>query len=227
MMENARPGLDRPDSLWVQRITRWLTRFIHFFSVHWIWIISGAIGGFYVVLPVLAPWLMVRGHDSWANILYMIYRPLCHQLPERSFFLFGPQYVYTLEELSRAAGGLVPHRWVGNAEIGFKTAVCQRDLAIYGVMTLAGFLFWPLRRTLKPLPVRWFLAMLVPMAVDGGGQLIGLWTSTPWSRLITGGLFGLAAVLLAFPYLESGLREVRADAATVLAEASTPSTEAS
>jgi uncharacterized membrane protein len=227
MMENTRPCLDDAATMWTQRMTRWLTRFLYGFSTHWIWIISGAIIGFYVVLPLLAPWFMARGHDGWANVLYMIYRPLCHQLPERSFFLFGPQYTYTLEELGRATGGLVPHRWVGNSEIGYKIAVCQRDLAIYGVMGLAGFLFWPLRRVLKPLPIRGFLALIAPMAVDGTGQLFGLWTSTPWSRVITGGLFGLAAVLLVFPYLESALREVRADVAKVLAEMSASHPETS
>ena len=112
----------------------------------------------------------------------------------------------------------MPQRWVGNADIGYKVAVCQRDVAIYVAMTVAGFAYHPLRRLVKPLPVKWFLALLLPMAVDGFGQLFGLWTSTPWSRVITGALFGLAAVWLAYPYMEQGMREVHADAAASLRE---------
>ncbi|MBC7236556.1 MAG: DUF2085 domain-containing protein [Chloroflexi bacterium] len=159
---------------------------------------------------------MAGGHVGWARVIYTVFRPLCHQLPERSFFLFGPRAVYSLEALSHAAGGLVPQRWVGNSAIGFKIAVCQRDVAIYAAMTLAGLAFYPLRRTLRPLPLRWFLALLLPMAIDGFGQLFGLWVSTWWSRVLTGGLFGLAAVWLTYPYLEKGMREVHIDAAAAL-----------
>ena len=45
----------------------------------------------YVGLPILAPVLMKVGADLPANIIYTIYKPLCHQFGFRSFYLFGEQ----------------------------------------------------------------------------------------------------------------------------------------
>ena len=58
--------------------------------------------GLYVGLPLLAPVLMDAGWTTPAKIIYIVYRPLCHQLPERSYFLGGPEHVYSAEELADA-----------------------------------------------------------------------------------------------------------------------------
>ncbi len=71
-------------------------------------------------------------------------------------------------------------------------------------------------RRLRPLSVRQFLLLIVPMAVDGGGQFIGLWSSTWLTRVITGALFGVACIGLTYPYLEQGMREVRAETSATL-----------
>ncbi len=54
-----------------------------------------------------------------------------------------------------------------------------------------------------------FLLLLVPMAVDGGTQLVGLRESDWAMRLITGGIFGAALVALAYPYVEDAMRDVK------------------
>jgi uncharacterized membrane protein len=152
---------------------------------------------------------MVNGHTSAARLLYTAFQPLCHQLPERSFFLFGPQFSYKLGELERLMGPDVPLRYIGDAAVGYKMAVCQRDMATFVAMFLAGLAFVPLRGRPKPLQLRAFALFAMPMAIDGLGQLLGLWESTWWSRVVTGMLFGVACVWLAFPYVESGMTDVR------------------
>ncbi|RLA92948.1 MAG: hypothetical protein DRG83_21710, partial [Deltaproteobacteria bacterium] len=61
----------------------------------------------------------------------------------------------------------------------------------------------------RPLPWRAYLALIAPLALDGLAQLLGLHESSPLLRVVTGGLFGLATVWLAYPYLEMGMEEVR------------------
>ena len=46
------------------------------------------------------------------------------------------------------------------------------------------------------------------MVIDGSGQLFALWESTWWSRVLSGSLFGVACVWLAYPYIEAGMSDV-------------------
>jgi uncharacterized membrane protein len=167
-----------------------------------------AVIGLWVALPALAPLLMETGHPRVAQLIYTLFSPLCHQLPERSFFLFGPRLAYTLVNLERLLGTEVPLRYNGSPALGYKIAVCERDNAVYVAALLAGVLFALVRRRLRPLSIRSFLLLCVPMTVDGLGQLFGFWDSTWWSRVLTGGLFGAACVWLAYPYIERGMNEV-------------------
>jgi len=192
------------------RILRWLGR-------HWLFL-SNAMLALYIGLPLLAPILAHAGYIWGADLVYLVYRPLCHQLPERSFFLFGPQWTYTLEELETLTGGAVPQRWIGNAAVGFKVAVCQRCVAIYGGMFALGVLFAAIRGRIRPISVGAFVAFCAPMAIDGFGQLFGLWASSVVSRLVTGGLFALACILLVYPYLQEGMTEVQAEAEATIAQ---------
>lgn len=110
----------------------------------------------------------------------------------------------------------MPLRYNGAQGVGFKVAICQRDVAIYLAMFIAGLAFTWLRRRLKPLAIKKFVALCAPMAIDGLGQLFGLWVSTWWSRVLTGGLFGVACVWLAYPYLERGMNEVHQEMSITL-----------
>ena len=168
-----------------------LNRFILWIANHWLLLLNSAVG-LYVGLPVLAPLLMARGQTTLSNVIYFAYRFVfrCHQMPSRSFFIAGHQM-----------------------------AMCQRDMAIYGSIFIAGLGFNLVRRRLKPLSWQSFVVLIAPMAVDGTLQLLGVLESTPLRRLITGGLFGLACVLLAFPYLEEGFQEIREEATAQLNKA--------
>lgn len=97
------------------------------------------------------------------------FSPLCHQLPGRSPHIDGVQL-----------------------------AVCHRCYGIYWGLPLAvvawlGVGGW---ERLLDRWARWVVAgSLVPLTIDWGGDVVGLWTNTPLSRLITGGLFGVVAGL--------------------------------
>lgn len=216
--KSRRPRATKPSprlDLWTQRITRWLTALMHWISSHWLALANLAVGWF-LGLPLLAPVLLHAGYTRLGNVIHLIYRPLCHQLPERSIFFWGPQPTYSFDELSGLLGRTVPPRYVGDTIVGFKTAVCQRDVAIYGTALLCGLLFQLVRSRLRPISFRVFVAMLVPIGIDGFGQLLGFWTSSWTSRTITGALFGAACVLLAYPYLENGMADVRAETGATL-----------
>lgn len=180
---------------------------------HWLALFNAAIF-LYVAVPFLAPMLMHMGLTGAGRLIYLIYSPTCHQLPDRSYFLFGKQIVYTLEELEAAQvmpglGILERRKYIGDEVMGWKVALCQRDVAIYGALVLGGLLFGALRRKVDKLPVKLYLVFLLPIAIDGLTQLFGLRTSTWWLRTLTGSLFGLATAWLAYPYIEESMNDIR------------------
>ncbi len=205
------------ETLSSERMTQVIARLMRALSRHWLAVASVGLGLF-IGLPLLAPVLMAAGWERLGQAIHTLFYITCHQLPERSYFLFGPQWIYSRAELVALAGEPVSLRWIGNAQVGYKIAVCQRDVAIYGGWFLWGMLYGLVRHWLKPISVRTFVLMLVPMAIDGGGQMVGLWSSTWLTRAITGLLFGLAVVLLAYPYLEQGMHDMHHEAEQMLAE---------
>ncbi|MGD8968948.1 MAG: DUF2085 domain-containing protein [Anaerolineae bacterium] len=204
-------------------------RFIFRLSKRWLAVFN-VLAFLYVGLPFLAPTLMHLGAEGAASLIYTMYRPLCHQLPQRSWFLFGPQLAYRLPELMELAGDAVTgpfsNNFVGNEALGYKVAFCQRDTAIYGAIFLFGLLFGILRRRWNVRPLPWWayiLLGLVPMGLDGGYQLLSYalpvlfpsislqpFETTPLMRVLTGTLFGWATVWLAYPYVQESMDDVRA-----------------
>jgi uncharacterized membrane protein len=205
----------------IDRLVAWIAR-------HWLAIFSSIIELF-VAMPFLAPVLMHLGSTAGCEpcravgrLIYIVYSPTCHQLPERSYFLFGPQRTYTVSELE--AAGAIPAglnilqreilRFAGTPELGYKVALCERDLAIFGSLLLGGLAFGLARSRLRrrgrevpPLPVWAYVAALAPMVIDGGTQLFGLRESNWLLRTITGALFGFATVWLAYPYIQSAMAD--------------------
>ncbi|HEX5504295.1 MAG TPA: DUF2085 domain-containing protein [Thermomicrobiales bacterium] len=146
---------------------------------HWLLAVN-LISGVFAVLPVLAPWLLARGVAFPANAIYFLYHFTCHQLPSRSFFIFGHQLAY-----------------------------CERDTAIYSGFFLLGLAYALVKGRIRPLAWRWLFLLWVPMALDGFTQLFG-WRESTWElRVVTGALFALSCVWFGFPYLEQGFRDIR------------------
>jgi uncharacterized membrane protein len=179
---------------------------------HWLLFVNVAVALF--LLPtVLAPMLMSFGITGPAKAIYSLYSLTCHQLPERSFFI-GPKLYYSLEEIRKAMGPDADNifkrkAFVGNEELGYKIAICQRDVAIYFSILLAGIAFSLVRGKLEPLSFKAFLILCIPLAVDGLTQLFGLRESTPPGRVFSGSLFGVALVWLLYPRIELAFREAK------------------
>ncbi len=204
-------------------------RFIFWLSKRWLGVFN-TLAFVYVGLPFLAPTLMHLGAETAASLIYTIYSPLCHQLPQRSWFLFGPQIAYRLPELMALAPDEVvdafSNSFVGNEALGYKVAFCQRDVAIYGAIFLFGLIYSLLRRRWDIQPLPWWAYIilgLVPMGLDGGYQFLSYalplvfpgislepYETTPLMRLITGTLFGGATVWLAYPYVQESMEDVQA-----------------
>jgi uncharacterized membrane protein len=104
-----------------------------------------------------------------------------------------------------------PSRDIGNEAVGWKVGFCQRDVALYGSLFLAGLVYGLVRPRWKgwKMPVRYYLLFLVPIGVDGLLQLFGVYESTWVLRTVTGAILGVGSVLFAYPYLEEGMAEVR------------------
>lgn len=203
------PNLER-----VEKLTVFLDKLVLALAKHWLFLVNLVIA-VYGGLPLLAPILMGLGYTRPAEFIYTIYKLHCHQLPQRSFFLFGPQLAYSLETLQELLGAemladdSLARAFIGNPALGYKMAYCQRDTAMYGSMLLAGMVFGLIRRRLRSIPFVLYLIFLAPLAVDGLAQLLGFYESTWQLRTITGNLFGIATVWFAYPHLEAGMGDLR------------------
>jgi uncharacterized membrane protein len=203
-----------PTSERVERLTVFFDKLVLALAKYWLLLVNLVIA-VYGGLPLLAPILMALGYPRPAKIIYTFYGSQCHQLPQRSFFVFGPQLAYSFETLQELLGpemladDSLARAFIGNAALGYKMAYCQRDTATYGSILLAGLLFGLVRHRLKPLPFALYLILLAPWAVDGLAQFLGFYESTWQLRIITGSLFGLGTVWFAYPYLEAGAVDLR------------------
>ena len=209
-------------------------RFSLWMADHWLFVVN-LLFIIYLGLPVLAPVLMKAGATMPASVIYTAYSPLCHQLGFRSFFLFGEQPYYP-----RAAAGvqgaitfgkatgidendlLAARAFRGNEQLGYKIAICERDVAIYGAIILFGLLFALTRRRIPPLHwALWLLLAIAPIGLDGFSQLFSQLPipaiasilpyreSTPFLRVLTGFLFGFGTAWFGLPYVEESMRETR------------------
>ncbi len=226
----------RQRAIRMQRTVLWVSK-------HWLRLVA-LFFGLYVGLPFAAPTLMHLGLTGPARLIYTIYSPMCHQYAFRSWFLFGEQAAYprldsgvaesasyerfVIQDAHFSALG-DPHQWtpelqilsrtfIGNEQMGYKVALCERDVAIYGALFLLALLFARVRNRLRPVPILLYLFLgLGPIGLDGFSQILSeppfsLWAmreSTPLFRTVTGALFGVMNGWLALPYLEESMRETR------------------
>lgn len=197
---------------------------------NYLWFISGMLVLF-IGIPFLAPILMHNGGYKAAEGIYKVYSVLCHQLAFRSYFLYGGQIQYP-RQLARVPGVLTyeqitgknaeeldyAREFTGSEKVGFKVAICERDIAIYGSMAIFGIFFQLTRRKIKPLPwYLWVIVAIIPIGLDGGSQLPGLasgwptWLpqreSTVLLRTITGTLFGVFTAWFMYPRMEESIKE--------------------
>ncbi|MCX6038549.1 MAG: DUF2085 domain-containing protein [Chloroflexi bacterium] len=146
-----------------------------FFRKYWI-VVFGIAFGFYAGLPFLAPVFMHIGWKDAGNAIYFIYSFLCHQLPERSFFLFGPKLTYTLQEIHATGQNttniILLRKFLGNSAMGWKVAWSDRMVSMFTSLWAFGLLWWPFRKRLPKIPLWGFILFLLPLAVDGGTHFL-------------------------------------------------------
>jgi uncharacterized membrane protein len=123
-----------------------------------------------------APLLVLDGRLRSGLFLYEVFHAVCHQRPERSFQLGGAPL-----------------------------SVCARCLGIYAGAA-AGLLLYPLarwrhnRQDGEDAPSRfWLVAAGAPILIEVASEMIGLRTSTHYSRAATGALLGLASAFYLLP----------------------------
>lgn len=139
-------------------------------------LVFSLIFGLYVGLPFLAPIYMRLGWERAGDAIYWFYSFQCHQLPQRSFFLFGSKTMYPLSEIQlywqNTFNPIILRQFIGNPEVGWKVAWSDRMISMYTSILLFAWLWWPFRRKLKPLPLWGFILLALPLAVDGTTHLV-------------------------------------------------------
>lgn len=160
----------------------------------WLFVAVCSLGVMAVILA--APLALDSGHTLLSLTIYGAFSYVCHQIPERSFFIAGHPF-----------------------------AVCARCTGIYGGFALAT-LAYPLVRSLRQTeaPARkWLFLAAAPLAIDFTVGYLGIWQNTHSSRFATGALLGAVSVLYVMPGLmDLSLRQLKRGEKT---SASTPSGE--
>ncbi len=140
-------------------------------SSHWLQIFL-VVYGMWVFTPFLAPIFMYIGWTGAGKAIYFIYSFFCHQLPERSFFLFGEKSMYSLNEIQAmwrdTINPMILRQFIGNESMGWKVAWSDRMISFYTSVWVFAVLWWPFRRKIKPLAWWGFVLLLLPLIMDGG-----------------------------------------------------------
>jgi len=222
------------DQVYQQAVWTKADSFSSWLSKHYMFLFNLMVA-IYLGLAFLAPVLMKARLEIPATVLYKAYSLVCHQLGYRSFYLFGEQYYYPraaagiygvstfaqatgLSEGSTAENLFAARSFVGNELVGYKVALCERDIAIYGGILIFGLLFSLSGLRLPSLPwYLWIVIGILPIALDGFSQLLSqpplsflpYRESTPALRVLTGFLFGFTTAWFGYPVVEESMREMR------------------
>jgi uncharacterized membrane protein len=133
---------------------------------------------FFVTLPFLAPVAMAAGWEQLGQFLYLLYSPFCHQLPQRSWFLFGEKLTYSVAEISQVYPstemGQLRH-FLGTSEMGWKVAWSDRMISFYCMTPVFGLVYAVMRRfdwVNHPISRIFLVLALIPLVVDGATHLV-------------------------------------------------------
>lgn len=181
-----------------------LVRATYFFVRYWL-ILFLALFGIYNLLPFAAPVAMRLGWTPIGSAIYDLYTTQCHQMAQRSFFLFGAQPMYNLDELPlRLTDKSLPDMLIlrgfrGSDVFGWKVAWSDRMVYMYGSLWSITAVYWILsrRRPWKPLRLGIVALLLAPMAVDGithllsdgNGLSAGFRYDNAWLAALTNNVF--------------------------------------
>ena len=155
----------------------WADQFVCWFFRHWLVLLLTPLLTF-VAIPFLAPLAMAAGWTTLGSFIYWLYAPFCHQLPQRSWFLFGEKLTYSLAEISQvvpSTDAWTLRRFYGTPEMGWKVVWSDRMISFYTLTPLFGLLYALLRQAgwrVRPLSWRTLLLALTPLLIDGFTHLV-------------------------------------------------------
>ncbi|MDH3492226.1 MAG: DUF2085 domain-containing protein [Acidobacteriota bacterium] len=124
-----------------------------------------------ILMPAV---LAANGSGAAATGLYSFFGYICHQLPDRSFHIFG-----------------------------HKLGVCSRCCGVYFGLVL-GVLIYPFFRRINeidPLPLYWLVLSMIPIGIDWSLTVFGIWENTFFTRFTTGLVLGTACSVFVIPAL--------------------------
>ena len=121
------------------------------------------------ILSLGAPILASRAYYGTASCIYLVFSKVCHQMPDRSFFIAG-----------------------------FPLAICHRCSGMYLGFILGSLFRNPFLQQSPGVRRMYILASIIPLAVDVALPFAGIGTGSPISRFLTGLFFGtmLSSLLL-------------------------------
>ena len=117
----------------------------------------------WICVIFLAPFLKSRTLLC-GDFIYAALSPVCHQISERSFYIFG-----------------------------FQLAVCTRCLGIY-TGCLLGIILYPKIQgfsSIESPKIRLFILLTIPIAIDTLGNFFSTWITTHWLRFFIGFIWGV------------------------------------
>ncbi len=185
----AQSGNGRRVAIFLQTLVYYLSKYWYGFAM----LFSFA----FLLLAFAAPALMAENQVERAQKVYRFLAVNNHQLPERSYFMFGENggvQTYTLQKLENA--GMDPtnrQSFLGDERIGYKLGLNHRMMAIF-IGMLVGGLAWGLSRGKLRMGLLVFLLLLLPILFDGFSHMLsengsGFREVNQWARILTGNQF--------------------------------------
>lgn len=144
---------------------------------HWATLLT-CILGIIVFAALSVPFLSYFGLDAISKQIFFMLHMVCAQIPSHSFYIFGHQL-----------------------------GMCERNFSIYTSMFVASLIFVLSKKRLPSIPWWLWVLMILPMALDGTTQMVGLRESTWLLRVLTGTLFGLGNIWFALPLIQKTILE--------------------
>lgn len=122
-----------------------------------------------IILPAI---LGEIGAQSMSGGIYNFFSYICHQMPDRSFYIHEHQF-----------------------------GVCSRCFGVYSGILLALLLYPLIRRPddIEPFPRVWLILSCVPLAIDFSLTFFNIWENTFLSRFVTGVVLGVACAVYILP----------------------------
>lgn len=147
-----------------------------------VWAVGLAVVTGWVLLIVAAPVSKANGFLGFSLALYGFFSFICHQIADRSFYIFGEQF-----------------------------AVCSRCFGVY-LGLVVGFSAYPLWRKVDAVePPRrfWLFLSLIPITIDWSLTFFGIWENTQASRFVTGLILGIACGTFIVPAIVEIARNLK------------------